>query len=143
MKLPSKFTDLMKCVEETYMAFFKLWNMTMVPMLMKQPKWYKSSENLKPNDFVIFQKEESDLTSRWTVGQVDSVTNSKDGIVRSVDVRYHNSKESEPSFTTRAVCSLLRLFNVDEVGFQQEMAEVERLVFDLDETSSYRTGSTN
>ena len=82
VRFPSGPKDIMKKVEEIFDAFFKLWNVTMVPRLVPQPKWFKDSPEVKPDDVVYFQKDESDLSSKWTVGQVDSVTRSKDGVVR-------------------------------------------------------------
>ena len=73
--------NVMKKVEEVYDAFFKVWNVTMAPRLISQPKWFKESPELKPEDIIYFQKTESELSNDWTVGQVDSVTKSKDGLL--------------------------------------------------------------
>ena len=62
---------------------------------------------------------------------MERVTRSKDGVVKSVVVQVLQPCESEARFTTRAVRSLVKLFNVDDVGFQEEMGELERLSFDL------------
>jgi len=71
-------------VEETYDAFFRIWNTTtMIPRLIPQAKWFKEGSELKPGDIIYFQKVENELSSTWTVGQVYSVTRSRDGVVRS------------------------------------------------------------
>jgi hypothetical protein len=135
VRFPSGPKDIMKKVEEIFDAFFKLWNVTMVPRLVPQPKWFKDSPEVKPDDVVYFQKDESDLSSKWTVGQVDSVTRSKDGVVRRASVRYHNAAESGPRLSDRAVRSLVRLFNVEDTYFIDDMSEFEKLMAELEKKS--------
>jgi hypothetical protein len=66
---------------------------------------------------------------------VDSVTRSKDGVVRRASVRYHNAAESGPRLSDRAVRSLVRLFNVEDTYFIDDMSEFERLMAELDKKS--------
>ena len=56
VRFPTGPKDLMVKVEQTYDAFFKIWNAIMVPKLIPQPKWFKDSRELKPGDIVYFQK---------------------------------------------------------------------------------------
>ena len=86
---------------------------------------------MKVGDVVYFQKE-SNLASKWTMGEVNMITKSKDGVVRSVEVRYTNLHEKEPRFTTRSVRSLVKLFHVEDTGFMEEMAEVQKFMVDLE-----------
>ena len=131
VRFPTGPKDMMKKVEETYEAFFKIWNLSMIPKLIPQPKWFKESPELKIEDIVYFQKTESELSSDWSVGQVDSVIRSRDGVVRRANVRYFNHSEKEPRFSDRAVRSLVRLFNIEDNYFISDMAEVEAMMFDL------------
>ena len=131
VKFPTGPKDVMKKVEETYEAFFKLWNLSMIPKLIPQPKWFKESPELEPEDVVYFQKTESEMSSDWTVGQVESITRSRDGVVRRANLRYFNHTENQPRFTDRAVRSLVRLFNIEDTYFVSDMAEVEAMMFDL------------
>ena len=55
VKFPTGPKDLMVKVEQAYDAFFNIWNATMVPKLIPQPKWFKDSPELKPGDIVYFQ----------------------------------------------------------------------------------------
>ena len=71
------------------------------------------------------------LYSKWTVGQVDSVERSKDGIVRRAVVRYYNANENVPRFSPRCVRSLCRLFNIEDNYWVNDMAKSEMLVKDL------------
>ena len=118
-------------VEQVYDAFFNIWNATMVPKLVPQPKWFKESPELKPGDIIYFQKTENELSSDWTVGMVHYVTRSKDGVIRRVCVKYFNHKENKPRFTDRAVRSLVKLFRIDDSYFMEDMAKVEKLMADL------------
>ena len=63
VRFPTGPKDLMVKVEQTYDAFFKIWNATMVPKLIPQPKWFKDSPELKPGDIVYFQKTQNELSS--------------------------------------------------------------------------------
>ena len=63
--------------------------------------------------------------------EVESVTKSKDGMVRRVCIRYFNAGDNEPSFTDRAARSIVRLFSIDDNYFIEDMAATERTVSKL------------
>ena len=132
VRFPAGPKDLMVKVEQTFDAYFRIWNSTMVPKLIPQPKWFKESPELKPEDVVYFQKVENVLSSKWTVGQVDSLVRSKDGLVRRAFVRYYNYGENEARITDRAVRSLVRIFNIEDNYFIRDMSEVEKLMKTLE-----------
>ena len=67
IRLPSGPKDLMEKVEKAYITFYKLWNITMVPKLMRMHKWFKGNIQIKVGDTVYFRKVESELSSKWTV----------------------------------------------------------------------------
>ena len=73
IKLPSGPKDLMEKVEKAYTMFYKLWNITMVPRLMKMHKWFDGKALIKVGVIVYFRKVESELSSKWTVGKVTNV----------------------------------------------------------------------
>ena len=131
VRMPSGPGELMKRVEQSYSSFFRIWNSTMVPKLMKAYKWFKTGEGLRVDDLVWFQKDESELSSKWSLGIIASVEKGKDGLVRRASVKYQNSSENAPRETDRAARSLIKLFNIDDQSWMDEMAEVEKLVFDL------------
>lgn len=129
IKLPSGPTDLMKKVEKAYEVFFKLWNVTMIPKLMKVHKWFDAKNVLlREGDIVYFRKVENELSSKWTVGRVSDVEKGRDGVVRRCTVRYQNASESQPRFTDRAARSLIKLFHIDDLSWQQEMDLVEKVI---------------
>ena len=131
VRFPTGPKDLMVKVEQIYKAFFRVWNATMVPKLLPQPKWFKEGPELKPGDIIYFQKTENELSSDWTVGQVHYVTRSRDGVIRRVCVKYFNHKENKPRFTDRAVRSLVKLFSIEDSYFMHDMDKVEKLMTDL------------
>ena len=128
VKFPAGPKGLMKNVDEIFTAFFRVWNISCVPKLIPQPKWFDSSKDLKPEDVVYFQKHEGDLSSDWTVGQVDTVTRSRDGVIRRAVIRYFNHSEDKARTTDRAVRSLVRLFNVEDSYFIDDMSKAEKLI---------------
>ena len=142
MRFPSGPKDYLKKVNECYEAWFKVWNTSVIPTLIPQPKWFKDSGEIKVEDVVYFRKTANELSSTWTVGQVESVTKSKDGVVRRVEVRYHNAGDvsdkyamveiSPPKFTDRAVRSLVKLFSIEDAYFIEDMNEVERTIKEMD-----------
>ena len=128
VKFPQNPGELMSKITKGYDAFFKLWNTSMIPKLMKQTKWYKSNENISEHDIVYFQKVESEWNSKWTVGKVIDTVKSKDGIVRRALVEYRNSNEEESRTTDRSVRSLIKLFHIDDEDWQSDMVKVEKLL---------------
>ena len=139
LKFPSGPKDYLKKVNEMYEAWFQIWNTSVIPTLIPQPKWFRDSPSLKVDDVVFFRKVANEMTSSWTVGQIESITKSKDGAVRRVEVRYHNAGDSNPKytsinpkFTDRAVRSLVRLFSIEDSYFIDDMNEVEKVIKELD-----------
>ena len=55
IKLPKGPQDLMKKVEQAYTVFYNLWNVTMIPKLMKMHKWFDGKAELKEGDIVYFR----------------------------------------------------------------------------------------
>ena len=92
IRMPKGPKEMMSKVEELYDSFFKLWNVVCIPRLLQQVKWFKSSPEIKVDDVIYFQKVDNVLSQKWSIGQVDSVVRSKDGVIRRVNVRYHKSQ---------------------------------------------------
>ena len=134
VRLPKGPSELMEKVEEKYQIFFKLWNTSYIPKLIKSSKWYKMGEQLVVGDIVFFKKTEGALASDWIVGKVIDVIKSKDDVVRKVEIQYQNASENIPRYTTRAARSLVKLFNVeDSETWTNDMDEVEKLMKTLSE----------
>jgi len=105
-----------------------LWDVTMVPRPMEMHRWFDDKAELKEGDGIYFRKLESEYSSKWIVGKVSDVVKSKDGVVRRCTVQYQNSSEDQPSYTDRAARNLMKLFNIDDISWQQEMYLIEKLI---------------
>ena len=139
VKMPRGPKEMMSKVERLYEAWFKIWNVAMVPKLIPQPKWFKSSPELKEDDVVYFQKVENDISSEWTIGQIESITRNKDKKIRRIDIRYFNSSQDVPRFTERSVRSIVRLFNIEDSYWVSDMEKVEFLIKELQNESESMT----
>ena len=85
-----------KILEENQKIFdcwFEIWLSSHVPKLVYQPKWFKSDENLKPGDVVLFLKDNASFASRYQYGIIHEVEPGRDNKVRKVIVQYRNHKE--------------------------------------------------
>ena len=56
------------------------------------------------------------------------VTIGKDGAMRRVVVQFQNANENEPRFTDRAARSLVKLFNIQDTTWVDDMNTVEKVV---------------
>ena len=75
-----------------YESFFKVWNTSLIPKMMKASKWSAGkSEPLLVRDIVYFKKVENNISSSWTVGKVVSIELGRDGIPRRAEGEYLNS----------------------------------------------------
>ena len=135
MRMPKGDGELLKEVEKTYNSWFKVWNASYVPKLVSQPKWFRQDRDLLEGDIVMFQKSESSLDSRWTLGTVDQLVRSRDGLVRRVIVRYQNAKEDFHRLTDRNLRRLVKIWSCDDLNTDEELAELQKK---LRETGSKR-----
>ena len=74
----------------------------------------------------MFQKSESDLGSRWTLGTVDQLVKSKDGLARRAIVRYKNFKEEFHRVTDRSIRSLVKIWSCDDLNIDDDLAELHK-----------------
>ena len=70
-----------------FITWFENWLLSHVPRLMLQPKWFKSDEDLKTGDIVLYLKSESVLSSIYQYGIIESTLVSKDEKIQKVEVR--------------------------------------------------------
>ena len=128
VRMPAGPGELMQRIETGYSTFFRLFNSTMVPKLLKSPKWFKSGEQLEVNDIIYFQKDESDLSSKWSIGKVVKVDKGRDGLVRRVSIQYQNANEDFSRTTDRAARSIVKLMNIDDTNWLDDLEEAEKLI---------------
>ena len=128
IRLPVDKNELMQQVELTYRGWFKVFQEVVVPRLIHQPKWFKVERDLKEGDLIYFQKTESALDSAWTVGQVDQVIASRDGLIRRIIIKYFNPKEDFPRFSDRSARKVVKLWSMDEACLFDDLSELQRRV---------------
>ena len=124
-------TDHNKIIEENqaiFNAWFEVWLSAHVPKLMNQPKWFRSDEDLKKGDVVLFLKKECGIGSNYQFGIVEEVDVGRDGKVRRAKVRYRNHSENVDRLTDRAVRSLVVIRRADEMSVMEEIGEVSRYI---------------
>ena len=126
--LPSGPKSLMARVEACYRVFYKEYADTMVVkyLLDLQPKWFRNDVDVKVGDIVYFRKRESSFDGPWTVGMVESVVRSIDGVIRRAKIKYFNSTESSPRFTDRSIRKMVKLFHLEDGKWRDDMDLVKK-----------------
>ena len=94
----------------------------MIPKPMKVHKRFDDKAELKEGDAVYFRIFESNYSSKWIVRKV--VVKSKDGVVRKCIIQYQNLSEDQPRYADRAARSLIRHFNMDDIGLRYRLKAV-------------------
>ena len=92
---------LLKTNENIYATWFKSWLISYVPTLLNRPKWFKSDENIKVGDVVLFLKSEKEFSKQYQYGIIHSTNVGRDGCIRRVEVQYQNNNEKVKRYTTR------------------------------------------
>ena len=127
VRIPENRKEILKKVDETYSAWFKIWLNTLVPKLMFAPKWFRTDKDLELGNLVYFQKDpDTTFDTKWVVGKVDEIERSRDGIIRMVTVKYFNGQDKTPQYTKRTVRKLVKLWSVDDISLAEDIAEMTR-----------------
>ena len=126
IKLPESRMELLSKVEETYIAWYKIWLETLVPKLMFTPKWFKTDKELKQGDLVYFRKKESALDGKWVIGIVEDIERGRDNIIRMVSIKYFNGMKKTPQITLRTVRKLVKLWDIDDLHLEEDLAELQK-----------------
>ena len=119
--------DPKKIVEtnnKIFRTWFKSWLVSYVPTLVQQPKWFVTDRMITEGDVVLFLKSEKEFQMVYQYGVVKSVKQSRDGLVRSVEVEYNNVDEGTKRTTERHPKNLVVIHPVDEIGLSKELTEL-------------------
>ena len=101
----TKFMEtIAKKVDQANIVFYNMWNVAVIPKLMKIRKWFDCKAESEGDAY--FRKIESDLSSKWTVGKVSDVV------------------KDQPSYTDRAASSVHE-FEENEQDVPDTLALVE------------------
>ena len=126
IRMPKNRLEILARVVESYDSWFRVWADTMVPKLMFQPKWYKTSEELKLDDLVYFPRKETPLDKRWLIGAVEGLEHGRDGLIRMVDIRYKNRGEGPFEVTNRSVRRVVKLWSIEDMSLCDDLAELSK-----------------
>ena len=127
-RLPVGGSEMVEKVDKLYQSWYRLWKDSVIPKLIRQPKWFKTDKHLQPGDLVYFQKDQGKATSGWIMGRVDQVIRGRDGLIREATVAYRNHSENFNRMTNRAVRSLVKLFSIDEDCIQDDLAVLQKRI---------------
>ncbi len=116
---------LLRLKTETFQSWWEAWLVSALPKLMPKPKWFENDKHLKEGDVIIFNKDEGDYKGKgaYQYGMVDKVHTGRDGIIRSVTIKYRNANEEIFRTTHRAVRSLTVIHRVDEINLMEELGK--------------------
>ena len=124
LRASENFKLLLKSNEQIYETWFKSWLISYVPTLLDRPKWFKSDENIKVGDVVLFLKSEKEFAKQYQYGIIHTINISKDGCVRKVEIQYQNHNEKTKRYTLRGVRDLVIVHPIDESDINTELAEM-------------------
>ena len=102
-----------------FKAWFKAWLISYVPELIKMTKWFKSDEQLKVGDVVLFLKSDKVFETLYQYGLVKHVYQSRDGFVRKAEIEYQNHQEQVKRTTVRGVRELVLIQKFDESSIDE------------------------
>ena len=126
LQLSGDFRKIVDSNNKIFDQWFKEWLISYVPLLVRQPKWFTSDRNVTVGDIVIFKKSEKEFDKTYQYGIVTKTFESRDGLVRSVEVQYQNSNENTKRFTKRGVRDIIVVHPVDELGISAELDELAK-----------------
>ena len=94
-----------------------------VPQWIQLTKWFKSDEQLKVGDVVLFLKSDKAFETQYQYGLVKHVYQSRDGFVRKAEIEYQNHQEKVKRTTVRGVRELVVIkrfeeYDIDEILFK-------------------------
>ena len=92
-----------------------------MPSLVRQPKWFSTDRNVVVGDVVIFKKSEKEFEKTYQYGIVTKTFESKDGLIRTVELQYQNFNENTKRYTKRGVREIVVVHPVDEIGISAEL----------------------
>ena len=116
--------DVRRIIEsnnDVFKAWFTEWVVSYVPLLVDQPKWFSSDRSMAIGDVVLILKSDRAFDLQYQYGLVVKTFESKDGIIRSVEVEYQNPGENVKRLTTRGVRELVVIHPVDELSVSEEL----------------------
>lgn len=85
--------------QKLYQQFWRSWREDYITGLQGRNKWYKIHQNLKVNDMVLLQ-DENTPPAKWPIGRIAAVQTSADGLIRSATVSIPGRRKENGAFVT-------------------------------------------
>ena len=82
-------------------------------------KWFKTDDQLKVGDVVLFLKSDKIFDTQYQYGLVKQVYESRDGFVRKAEVEYQNHNEKTKRTTVRGVRELVVIQRFQETSIEE------------------------
>lgn len=127
LSITNDFRRIIQSNNDIYNSWFKEWLISYVPTLVRQPKWFESERHIRIGDVVLFCKSDKEFENVYQYGIVVTTFEGKDGLIRVVEVQYHNFNERVKRTTKRCVRELIVVHPVDELGIQAELDDFAKL----------------
>ena len=106
---------------KVFEAWFKAWLTSCVPTLMHHPKWFKSDEDPRVGDIVLFLKSDKEFNKIYQFGIITDLKASRDGKIRQVEVQYQNYTEKVKRTTSRGTREIVVIHPFGELGLTREL----------------------
>ena len=91
-------------------------------------KGFRNDQHIKVGDIVLFLKTEKEYSKQYQYGKIQAIEPSRDGKVRTVNVRYRNPSEKKERETRRAVRELIIIHRIDEIFIFQELDSAAKIL---------------
>ena len=75
-------------------------------------------------DVVLFLKSEKEFDLQYQYGMVSYLHESKDKVIRKIDIEYQNFNEDVKRTTTRGIREVVPIYPVDELDIYEELYEL-------------------
>lgn len=127
IETPSRLIDQLDLV---YESWWEVWKKERISDFVPQPvKWRKTGYQPKPQDIVVFTREEKDEVygkPLWRIGRIRSCETSKDDKVRVVVIEYRNADETVFRTTRRAVRRIAVLHKEGDLELTEQLNQAAR-----------------
>ena len=109
VKIISDLKKILETNQNIFNAWFQNWPLSHVPNIMHQSQWFRTGSDLKEGDVVLFLKQNFLFSRTGQYGNVLSVQQSSDNVIRKVKVKYRNANENVDRDTFRSVRQLVMI----------------------------------
>ena len=126
LKTTSDASKIIKANGDIFRLWFESWLISYVPTLIRQPKWFKSDQDTKVGDVILFLKSDKSFERQYQYGLVKNVVIGRDGKVREIEVEYQNHNEAVKRRTIRGVRDIVVVHPADEIGIELELGAIAK-----------------